>query len=311
MFYPFKGSTLLKCCQRFKTLLDKQTKLPKKVDRMIPIILELCDIVALREQLPRSLLFDKSLHQLAVEIKELMIQMKEKWEEGTDLCVDEVGVSNEISAKVAEFIMQNSPSPTLNLGLEELYQQDKEVSEEKNSSETAGYNEVSQEEDDEEEDDDEEEEGGPGRLLLQHVWHISHVVTFGLCDALGVAHDLEPQDPSYTFQSRKEAEKYAPIFLENIERVRNEYLSVVRKLVKSEAIETTEVQSLLSLLTSFKSTNNIRDESREWESTPILGDQEFYQYLQDEEAEVLAAGGSQIEHILLNLRKCEAGSGGQ
>ena len=261
VYFPDNGSSLIKCLSSLSQILETNCTPRRKVDDLIPEIIQLCRLVERRGELPKSPWFPVTNLENALSIMHKTKVIKSRWRGNP---------SNQVYSEASEF-EQNEERENIHQHSWRWDDDDKDITEhevsdnddnnsEENENEYENVNE-NKNEDENENDEDNEEEENNSLTLLTNVWHMIASVSYGLCSTWECAEELEPVEPEYNFKDRGDAENYLQGFFNQVHYV----LGLITRLVqrkKSGELEQgrEEGRILVQLLISFKQENSVKDE---------------------------------------------------
>ncbi len=242
VYYPGNGSSLKRCIQSL-TKADESNYTPRrKLDELIPGILQLCRIVEERGELPKSVYFPYSSFELARSTLEETKKIRKNWRGKSDERIKVESTDKEENEE-SEWMEQD----------ERNYQgMEVEVK--------VGEFDDELEENEDEDDDDEEEEEDVCKTLLGNVWHMVACVTFSMCSIWDCKGDLDPVEPEYEFKDRREVEEMVEGFISQVQTIGKlmESLLKLRRCRRDLEQGWSEVTRLVPLLNTFR--NNIKDD---------------------------------------------------
>ena len=242
VYYPGNGSSLKRCIQSLTKADESNNTSRRKLDELIPGILQLCRIVEERGELPKSVYFPYSSFELARSTLEETKKIRKNWRGKSDERIKVESTDKEENEE-SEWMEQD----------ERNYQgMEVEVK--------VGEFDDELEENEDEDDDDEEEEEDVCKTLLGNVWHMVACVTFSMCSIWDCKGDLDPVEPEYEFKDRREVEEMVEGFISQVQTIGKlmESLLKLRRCRRDLEQGWSEVTRLVPLLNTFR--NNIKDD---------------------------------------------------
>ena len=297
VYYPENGSSLKRCLQSL-TEVDESNNTPRrKIDDLIPGILQLCSIVEARGELPKSVCFFYSSFELARSTREETKRISRNWRgkvESTEKEENEKSEGMEQDERNYKGMEQDKRNykgmeqdERNYKGMEQDERNYKGMEEDERNYkglENHNKNEIKRicenleeigvkknvkkvdevddelDEDEEEEGEEEEEEEDVCKTLLANVWHMVACVTFSMCSIWDCKGDLEPVEPEYKFKDRREVEERVEGFISEVQIIGKlmESLVELRRCMRTLEQGWSEVTRLVPLLNTFR--NNIKDD---------------------------------------------------
>ena len=242
VYYPGNGSSLKRCLQSLTKAVESNNTPRRKIDDLIPGILQLCSIVEERGELPKSVYFPYSSFELARSTLEETKKIRKNWRGKSDerIKVESTDKEENEESEWMEQDDRNYQGMEVEVKVEEV---DDELKE-----------------NEDEDDDDEEEEEGVCKTLLGNVWHMVACVTFSMCSIWDCKGDLDPVEPEYEFKDRREVEEMVEGFISQVKTIGKlmESLVELRRCRRDLVQGWSEVTRLVPLLNAFR--NNIKDD---------------------------------------------------
>ncbi|XP_023340963.1 uncharacterized protein LOC111710984 [Eurytemora carolleeae] len=262
----------------------------RKLDELIPGILQLCRIVEERGELPKSVYFPYSSFELARSTLEETKKIRKNWRGKSDERIKVESTDKEENEE-SEWMEQD-----------ERNYQGMEVEVKVGEFD----DELEENEDEDDDDDDEEEEEDVCKTLLGNVWHMVACVTFSMCSIWDCKGDLDPVEPEYEFKDRREVEEMVEGFISQVQTIGKlmESLLKLRRCRRDLEQGWSEVTRLVPLLNTFR--NNIKDDQGNWEAVTVTADQ-FIEYIRTEDELILESALKQLLmflEALANLNQC-------
>ena len=267
VYYPENGSSLKRCLQSL-TEVDESNNTPRrKIDDLIPGILQLCSIVEARGELPKSVCFFYSSFELARSTREETKRISRNWRGKVESTEKEENEKSEGMEQDERNYKGMEEDERNYKGLDNHNKNEikricenlEEIGVKKN---VKKVDEVDDEldEDEDEEGEEEEEEEDVCKTLLANVWHMVACVTFSMCSIWDCKGDLEPVEPEYKFKDRREVEERVEGFISEVQIIGKlmESLVELRRCMRTLEQGWSEVTRLVPLLNTFR--NNIKDD---------------------------------------------------